>query len=135
MEILLADLIDRYTILKLKLERLNPEQKKFEPLINQEFLAYEKAIDDYRIKGVTVKQDWLDRLYEVNSNCWDLEADIRQKKEGILGLEEVGRRAILIRDINRQRIAIKNLITKEIGFGFLEIKTNHISTDDVDNIV
>ncbi|MBI3046094.1 MAG: hypothetical protein HYY86_00905 [Candidatus Harrisonbacteria bacterium] len=135
MEISLADLIDRYTILKLKLERLNLEQKKFEPLLEKEFLAYEKAIDNYRMKGVSVKQDWIDQLHKINGNCWDLEADIRQGKEGILGLEEVGRRAILIRDINRQRIAVKNLVAKETGLGFLEIKTNHASTDDVDNIV
>lgn len=129
MEIPLADVIDRYTILKLKSERLTAEQRKFEPILNRELLAYEQALMDYRQRGISVKQEWVDELYNINGNCWDLEAAIRQGKEEELGLEEVGRRAILIRDVNRQRIAVKNLIAKETGLGFLEIKINHASTD------
>jgi len=39
---------------------------------------------------------------------------------------EVGRRALLIRDFNKNRIAIKNDINSKFG-GFQEIKVNHAS--------
>ena len=45
-------------------------------------------------------------LLEINNKIWGLESDIRQGKE--LGLEEVGRRAIAIRDLNKQRVRLKN---------------------------
>jgi hypothetical protein len=53
---------------------------------------------------------------------WTLEADLRKGKEGELGLEEVGRRAIAIRDLNKQRVTLKNSISK-----FKDIKINHVS--------
>ena len=65
-------------------------------------------------------------LYDINGQIWDLEADIRNGKEGLLGLEEVGRRALKIRDLNAERIRLKNEIAKEHG-GFVEYKHNHAS--------
>lgn len=127
MEMPLAEIIDRHSILRLKLERLVSRQKELEPIIRQEFETYEMALREFKSKGVVVKREWLEKLYKINGRTWDLEADIRQGKEGELGLEEVGRRALKIRDINRERIEMKNLITKESNLGFLEIKVNHAS--------
>jgi hypothetical protein len=45
----------------------------------------------------------------------------------VLGLEEVGRRAIAIRDYNAERIRIKNEIQERFGEGFTEFKANHAS--------
>lgn len=129
MEMPLAEVIDRFTILRLKKERLNPDQKQAEPFLEKEFAAYNAAIEEFKIRGINIKDEWLNNLYEINKECWDIEADIRQGKEGILGLEEVGRRALAIRDINKKRIAFKNLITKESGVGFFEIKVDHASVD------
>ena len=56
-----------------------------------------------------------------------MESDIRKGKEGELGLEEVGRRAILIRNLNRERVALKNKIIEETGIGFKDVKVNHAS--------
>ncbi len=127
MEMPLSEILDRHSILRLKLERLSPQQKDAEPLINKEFAAYEAAIQQFRDRGVLIKSEWLDSLYYINGSVWHLEADIRQGKEAQLGLEEVGRRAILIRDWNKKRIAVKNLIAQETGLGFKEIKINHAS--------
>ncbi len=123
----LSEILDRHSILRLKLERLSPQQKDAEPLINKEFAAYEAALQQFRERGVLIKSEWLDSLYYINGSVWHLEADIRQGKEAQLGLEEVGRRAILIRDWNKKRIAVKNLIAQETGLGFKEIKINHAS--------
>jgi hypothetical protein len=47
----------------------------------------------------------------------------------MLGLEEVGRRALMIRDINNERVACKNEITSLYKEGFIETKHNHASQD------
>lgn len=123
----LSEILDRHSILRLKKERLTDRQKDAEFLLDQELAAYNRAIQEFTDRGVAVKADWRDELYRINGGIWDLEADIRQGKEAMLGLEEVGRRAILIRDWNKKRIAVKNLIAKETGSGFIEVKINHAS--------
>lgn len=60
-------------------------------------------------------------LLKVNSQIWKLEVDIRNGKE--MDLSEVGRRALAIRDINKERIALKNRISK-----YKEVKINHASS-------
>jgi hypothetical protein len=71
--------------------------------------------------------DLLVKLYTINGRIWNLESDIRQGKEGLLGLEEVGRRALAIRDFNGERIRLKNRITDLIGEKYKEIKIDHAS--------
>ncbi len=124
----LGEIIDRYSILKLKLERLPRLDKSgntVRQIIKKEFAAYEKAIQEFKDEKIKVKSSWITKLYKINGKIWDLEADIRQGKEGMLGLEEVGRRAIKIRSINQERVTMKNLITKESKTGYFEIKINH----------
>jgi uncharacterized protein YxjI len=120
MEVPLSEVLDRLSILKLKLERIGEEVK-------EEHNTYEKAVEEFKNRGIKVKDDWLKKLYEINGKIWDLEFDIRRGKEGELGLEEVGRRAILIRGLNKKRVGIKNQIAEETGLGFKDIKMNHAS--------
>ncbi len=129
MEMPLAEVIDRYLIVKLKKERLMPEQRKLEPFLEKEFLAYGQALDEFRARGINIKEEWLNGLYEIHKKCWDMEAAIRQGKEGTLGLEEVGRRTLILRDFNKERNALKNRITMETGLGFPEIKIQHGGQD------
>lgn len=67
-------------------------------------------------------------LLRVNAEIWELESDIRKGKEGKLGLEEVGKRALAIRNKNQERIKIKNHIARE-SKTFLEVKVSHASQD------
>jgi hypothetical protein len=106
-----ADVADRYTILKLKNERLGAVYD----------LEYYKSVLPAAIDDV------VEKLYSVNGRIWDLESDIRKGKEGELGLEEVGRRALLIRDWNHIRIGLKNIIAERLGEE-IEIKGNHASS-------
>lgn len=117
----LSEVLDRLVIVKLKMERIKTEDK------TKEYEYYKKAVEDYKKKGMVVKQEWIDQLYEANGKIWDLEYDIRKGKEGKLGLEEVGRRAIRIREINKMRIGIKNEIAEATGSGFKDVKMNHAS--------
>jgi len=85
------------------------------------------AAEEFEKKGVQIKKEWLQELYEINKNQWDLEADLRNGNEEKLGLEEIGRRAIAIRNSNNKRVALKNKIAEETGIGFKDIKVDHIS--------
>ena len=117
----LPEIIDRMSIVKLKIERIG------EPHLKKELEEYKKAIKEFENKDIKIKEKWFDELYEINRKIWDLEADIRKGKENLLGLEEVGRRAIAIRELNKKRIAIKNQIVEETGSGFKDVKMNHAS--------
>jgi hypothetical protein len=119
----IGDIVDRYSICKLKSERLQIENLKEMNELQNEMNQYE-GIDEYVTK-----------LYEVNGDIWDLEADIRQENEDILGLEEVGRRAIKIRGFNNIRVAYKNEINSKYNEGFLEVKMNHGSAKEPSVII
>lgn len=72
--------------------------------------------------------DLIDRLCIANIKISILESDIRQGKEDQLGLEEVGRRALEIRDINKERVALKNTLKEIFQDGFKDIKVKHRSS-------
>lgn len=50
----------------------------------------------------------VDRLSIVNIKISLLEADLRQGREDDLGTDEVARRALAIRDLNKERVALRN---------------------------
>lgn len=109
MEVPLSDITDRFSILILKW--INGVDVK------PELMAYAKECK--------ITEEFFDIL-RVNAEIWNLEADIRQGKEGVLGLEEVGKRALAIRNKNRDRIEIKNKIAA-IAKTFQEVKVRHAS--------
>lgn len=114
----LADLIDRFSILRLKKQRLPQDED-----IELEYEIFLNAINEY---GNNKSSEWIEDMTAINGRIWDLESDIRKGKEKQLGLAEVGRRALAIRDINAERIAYKNTISKESGW-FPEKKIDHAS--------
>lgn len=118
----ISEICDRFSIVSLKLERGRNDESS----VLAEYKVLEKEIARYRRRHV-FKDQWIQELYVVNGRIWDLESDIRSGKEKLLGLAEVGRRAIAIRELNKKRIAIKNRITKETQIGFKEVKINHAS--------
>lgn len=122
-EMPLSEVLDRFVIVKLKMERIKTEDKR------KEYKYYKKAIEDYKKRGFTIKKEWIDRLYNANAMIWDLEYDIRKGKDNKLGLKEIGKRAIKIREINKIRISIKNEIVEHTDSGFKDVKINHLSTD------
>jgi hypothetical protein len=111
----IGEVCDRYSICKLKEERTDLNcQDELEILLN--------AIKPY--DGLEI---YIDELIDINGSIWSLESDIRKGKEGLLGLEEVGRRALKIRNYNGIRVNIKNTINSLFNQGFNEIKTDHAS--------
>ena len=108
----ISEIIDRYTITKLKSERTNEN-------VSEELRIYENELQEYKINIDT----YISRMYDINGKIWDTESDIRK---GIkLPLEEIGRLALQVRDLNCERNSIKAEIVDEFSEGFKEIKINY----------
>lgn len=117
MKLSIGDIIDRWTIAYLKSVRGNVDTY-------EECEAYRQYSEGYNQKVIT---DAFKELLQHNGDIWTLESDIRKGKEGELGLEEVGRRALQIRDHNKLRIEAKNKINSHYNEGFQEVKVKHSS--------
>ncbi len=117
MKLSIGDIIDRWTIAYLKKDRagIDTVQEQYD------YLEYCQKYDQ------TIISDYFKRLLTSNGAIWTLESDIRKGKEGELGLEEVGRRALQIRDINKERVQYKNELNERFNEGYKEIKVNHSS--------
>ena len=121
----LPEALEKIAILTLKLERLPGDEER--PYVKREHDFYTAVIDLYRLEGVAVDERWLQDLVAINGRIWDVEASIRQGHDAELGLEEIGRRALKIRTINKERIEYKNKVARELGMDFFEIKIDHAS--------
>ena len=116
MEYPLSELIDRLSICGLRIKKLNEGHDEYNHIL-KEILS--KNFKDFNF--------YLSSLFEVNSKIWELESDIRNCLDEKLGYEEIGRRAVLIRDLNKKRVSLKNEIVEKTGCGFTNKKSNHIS--------
>ncbi len=114
----LNEVADKYTIAKLKYERLPDENLE---ALSQQIQYYAAGLDF----ADTALGNLVGRLYEINGHMWDAEHAIRLGQDQSLGLEEIGRRALHIRDLNLTRMQIKNLIAEHTGSGFQEVKMNY----------
>ena len=112
MKMPISEIIDRYTITKLKSERTDED-------VNAELKAYKLELDKYN----TDLNKYIELMYDINSKIWETESDIRKGTE--LPLEEIGRLALKVRDLNCDRNAIKADIVDCFSEGFKEIKINY----------
>lgn len=119
-----CELADRLTIAHLKKSRL-PDSEIDKAALQKQIEYYEEGIDSDNVK---LRELILD-LHEINEQMWDAEHDIRKGLDADLGLAEIGRRAIKIRDLNRVRVSVKNKITELVGQPeFVDCKMNHASS-------
>ena len=121
MKMPLSEILDRYTITKLKSERTTED-------VSEELRAYAREIDnpEYSDKSNQIVF-FIDRLYEINGKLWDTEGNIRKGVE--MPLEEVGKLALKVRDLNCTRNEIKAEIVDAFSEGFKEIKINYKKID------
>ncbi len=126
------ELIDKTSIIKLKFERLEhlEDRERWASELIEDSIAIGTFIGD---GTCTIEQveEWFHKLFKINGQVWDLEADIRKGKDEELGMDEIGRRAIKIREKNKERIAVKAEVVDFTGKGYADIKENHISEVDV----
>jgi len=116
----LGDVIDRVTILTRKV--FFGEEDAYKEL---EYLK--NSLNGLGFDGKVILA--VVRLAQMNFEIWNLENEIRKLGDpvGKFGLEEIGRRAMLIRDLNKKRIAYKNDLNRLAGDNFVEFKIKHRS--------
>ena len=121
MKMPLSEILDRYTITKLKSERTDEN-------VSDELKTYKREIDNpnYAQRSNQIIT-FIDRLYEINGELWATEGDIRKGVD--MPLEEIGRLALKVRDLNCQRNEIKAEIVDTFSEGFKEIKINYKKID------
>ena len=71
-------------------------------------------------------------MTDIHHAIWDLEWQLKSGVEQMLSLQEIGRRAIAIRDHNNKRIAYKNSVASILGHPVKEIKHDHLADGTVD---
>jgi len=133
----MGDILDRWSISKLKYERIGSDESK------KEFEAFNTAIEE--IKKEYNQYDWhqfMDMMYSINDNIWQLEAGLKGGKEHLANphyifdntnekvLAKIGITTILIRNINHLRVEFKNIINKLTKTGFQDQKKNHLSEEN-----
>ena len=116
----IPEVADRYTIALLKIERLRADEIDMDDMRKQ-IDYYRAGLDLENLELAKLVED----LYDINGAMWDAEHAIRKGQDENLGLEEIGRRALHIRDLNRNRMKIKNDIIELTGDGFKDCKMNY----------
>ena len=120
----ICEVADRLTIARLKKSRL-PDSEIDKVALQKQIEYYEKGIN-FQNEGLN---ELILSLQEINGKIWDAEYDIRKGLDDGLGLHEIGRRALKIRDLNKFRISIKNKITELAGqLEFVDCKMNYASS-------
>ena len=111
------EIVDRYTIAVVKHEKTNGA--------NQEELDfYLEQMKEANINPSDVK---IIELIEHHSYVWSLEDDFKKAKIDALPLEEIGRRALYIRDIGYRRVDLKNALAEMVNDPVREIKKDHVT--------
>lgn len=112
----ITELIDRYLIAEIK------HEKSGKNIVELDF--YKQQIKSFPVDKVI---DLMAQLKDVHLGIWNLEKELKTGTEQDLPLEEIGRRAIKIRNKNSERIKIKNQIAEILGCKILEFKEDHLS--------
>lgn len=112
-----VELFDRWAIARVKFHMTDGANA-------QELEFYDRQVQDYDVSQVeTLVKD----LEQIHREIWDLEKELKSGKEHLLPLEEIGRRAIAIRDHNNRRVKLKNLMAERLACDVREIKQDHLS--------
>jgi len=118
------ELIDRLCIARVKYERTNKG--------NQDELDwYEARYQELNLQLSESQKQTLEfnigEITNIHNQIWNLEWQLKSGVEQLLAMDEIGRRAIAIRDWNNRRITYKNSIAELFGLQLREIKTDHLS--------
>lgn len=111
------ELIDRLCIARLKWEKTQSNQQELDWYESQ-WARFETSPEvDQHIEDLT----------KIHREIWNLEWQLKTGVEDQLSLEEIGRRAIAIRDWNNRRLILKNSAAELLNCKVREIKQDHLS--------
>lgn len=136
MEMKVSDVLDRWTIVRMK-ARFDKDAKKELESYDAEVQALIKKDNANAAPGFATKMSshtflgYMMELMEANAKIWENEAAIRNEYKDdpanhivragsppdgkVFDYEKIGQRALIIRDLNRQRVAAKSKIDKLFG--------------------
>lgn len=118
------ELIDRLCIARIKYERTSGgNQDELDWYETQ----YQELITELSPDQLSQLQNDIAEITKIHNKIWDLEWQLKSGVEHLLDLDEIGRRAIAIRDWNNKRITYKNSIAALFNLKMREIKTDHLS--------
>ena len=107
-EIGIGELMDRYTILKIKLGEIKDEEKYQNVKKEYEYLSeHIKKLEEK--EGV---QELVDELFEINGELWDVEDELRFLEARGEFEEEFIQNARMVYKLNDERADIKKKINK-----------------------
>jgi hypothetical protein len=112
----IIELVDRLAIAEVKFQRTKANEEELLWYMNQSL----------RIDLTQIVNEYGD-LKCIHNKIWELEAELKTGREAELSLEEIGRRAIAIRDHNNKRIKLKNSMAEKLNCSVREIKKDHLS--------
>lgn len=112
----IIELLDRLAIARIKHQRIGNNQVELD--------FYQTQAEHLDLSLVQVD---LLNLEQIHNEIWELEKELKTGRESELPLEEIGRRAIKIRDWNNKRISIKNAMAEKLSCPVREIKKDHLS--------
>ncbi len=116
-----GDILDRWSIAKLKIERNDSKESQ------REFKAFSDGF--LEVKQTYPQYDWdqIGKLFHtINGIMWITESELRQGK---IDNDKTAVRdaAVKTRELNTIRTGLRNLVNKLVGDGFQEIKKDHIT--------
>jgi hypothetical protein len=106
------EIVDRYTIALVKHEKTNgANQEELDFYLEQ---MKQANIDPLNAKVI--------ELIEHHAYIWSLEDDIKKGRADSLPMDEIGRRALQVRDVMRERVRLKNELAELYNDPIREIK-------------
>ena len=110
------ELVDRLTIAEIKFEKTQANA--------EELSWYQTQAKNYNLDIIQVE---LEELKQIHLQIWELEKELKSCTEQNIPLQQIGLRAIAIRDHNHKRIKLKNLMAERLQCKVREIKKDHVS--------
>ena len=113
----IIEIVDRYAIAVVK-------HKKTQGANQEELDFYLKQM---KRSNVNPQHNLVLDLISHHEYVWNLEDDFKKCRVDNLPLEEIGRRALHIRDVGFKRVELKNALAMLAGDPVREIKQDHIT--------
>ena len=111
------ELMDRLCIARIKWEKTQANQEELD--------WYEREWKKFT--STPEIESHIQSLTKIHKEIWNLEWQLKSGVEHQLPLEEIGLRAIAIRDWNNKRLTVKNSAAKLLDCPVRELKHDHLS--------
>jgi len=114
------EIVDRYAIAVVKHDKTKGA--------NQEELDF--YLDQMKATNINPQHHFVKELIDHHAYVWSLEDDFKKCRIDSLPLEEIGRRALHIRDVGFKRVELKNALAELANDPVREVKQDHISEEN-----